>query len=80
MLLCSFAGYEFPGVVMMGGTQYVYGFFCVSFVWCGVNVWIFIVGCQSRMGGGWSFEDEGTSPTRATKYSDFSYCLVCLSS
>jgi len=28
-LLCSFAGYEFPGVVMMGGTQYVYGFFCV---------------------------------------------------
>jgi hypothetical protein len=28
-LLCSFAGNEFPGVVMIGGTRYVYGFFCV---------------------------------------------------
>ncbi len=60
MLLCFFAGYEFPGVVMMSGTRYVYGFFlCVSFVWCGGNVWIFIVGCQSRMGGGWSLSMKG---------------------
>jgi len=49
-------------------------------VWCGV-----VLMCGSSLldvNQEWEEvgEYEGTSTTRATKYSDFSCCLVCLSS
>ncbi len=45
---CSFAGYDWWHLI------FLWLLLWVSFVWCVVAVWDFFVGCQSRVGGGWS--------------------------